>query len=96
MRSWIKFYAYTVTLNTLIIICVGIYFIWTLFHKRGETDVDQCTGGTNGEVGEVKHWVCQKGFDALRIVYVVVLCIIWLFQLGEYPVGLRDLVQRAE
>ena len=78
----IVFYAYTVTVNTLVIITAGIYLVWSLFHKRGDGAVDHCVGSTSGEVGEVKHWVCQKGFDVLRILVVIIMCIVWIFQLS--------------
>ncbi len=82
MRSFIGFYAYTVTINTLVIMAAGIYLVWTLFHKREDSDVNKCVAGANGDVGDVKHWVCQKGFDVIRILVVVFFVIIWIFQLG--------------
>ncbi|THG95197.1 hypothetical protein EW026_g6418 [Hermanssonia centrifuga] len=81
LRSFIGFYAYTVTINTLVIMAAGIYLVWTLFHKREDSDVNKCVAGANGDVGDVKHWVCQKGFDVIRILVVVFFVIIWIFQL---------------
>ncbi|KAI0338413.1 hypothetical protein BDW22DRAFT_1338034 [Trametopsis cervina] len=77
----ISFYAYTVTFNTLLIIAAGIYFVWTLFHGREDGSVNKCTAGEDGDLKGVKHWVCQKGFDVIRILIVVLFVLIWIFQL---------------
>ena len=81
----ISFYAYTVTVNTLLIIAVGIYFVWTLFHGREDSAVDKCTGDATGDAEKIKHWFCSSGFDVIRVVLVVVFVIIWCFQLGAFP-----------
>jgi len=81
IRSWIVTYAYTVTINTFVNITFGIFFIWTLFH-RDDNAVDKCVNGANGEVGDIKHWFCQKGFDVIRIVIVIIFVIVWLFQIA--------------
>lgn len=78
----ISFYAYTVTVNTLLIIAVGIYFVWTLFHGREDAAVDKCVGNADGDYGELKHWFCHSGFDVIRAVLVVVFVVIWCFQLA--------------
>lgn len=77
----ISFYAYTVTFNTFLIIAAGIYFVWTLFHSRGDASVDKCVDGADGDLSNLKKWVCQKGFDVIRIVIVILFVIIWIFQL---------------
>ncbi|KAJ3542254.1 hypothetical protein NM688_g5989 [Phlebia brevispora] len=81
LKGAITFYAYTVTLNTIAIMAAGIYLIYTLFHKREDNDVDKCVNGSTGDAGDVKHWACQKGFDVLRILVIVVFVIIWIFQI---------------
>lgn len=78
----VSFYAYTVTVNTFVIIAVGIYFIWTLWHGREDNAIDKCTGNTDGELHDIKHWICDKGFSIIRVVLVIVMVIIWIFQLG--------------
>jgi len=78
-RGSVGFYAYTVTFNTFLIIAVGIYFVWALFHGRGDDDVQNCV---DGDAGDVKQRVCQKGFDVIRILIVVAFVIIWIFQLA--------------
>ena len=70
------------TVNTLLIIAVGIYFVWTLFHGREDSAVDKCVGTATGDYGELKHWFCHSGYDVIRIVLVIVFVIIWCFQLG--------------
>ena len=79
-------------MNTLVIIAAGVYLVWALFHQGEDNEVNKCVGQTSGETGDVKHWVCQKGFDVLRIFIVIIMCIIWIFQLGEHA-GLRDQVR---
>ena len=81
----ISFYAYTVTINTFVIMATGIYFVWTLFHgSREENGVNKCVNNDDTELKDVHKWVCQKGFDVIRIVIVIILVIIWIFQLGQY------------
>jgi hypothetical protein len=81
-RGCINFYASTVTVNTILNIGAGIFFVWTLFrHSQKDTAVDRCVDGTDGDAGKVKHWVCDKGFHILRVVLVIIFVIVWIFQL---------------
>lgn len=92
----VSFYAYTVTVNTILIIAVGIYFVWTLFHGREDTAVDKCVGGSTGEGGDIKHWFCHAGFDVIRVVIVIVMVIIWCFQIAGIFIVFDYLGQRKE
>lgn len=78
----------------MVIIAAGVYFIWSLFHKENDSEVDKCVNGTAGDTGEVKHWFCQKGFDVVRILVVVVFVIIWIFQLGESRIVVCERAER--
>ncbi|EKM53318.1 uncharacterized protein PHACADRAFT_259590 [Phanerochaete carnosa HHB-10118-sp] len=95
-RGSIAFYAYTVTVNTLLIIVVGIYFVWTLFHSTEDSDVSKCVGSSTGDAEEVKHWFCHAGFDVIRAVLVVVFVIIWCFQLAGIFIVFSYLSQLKE
>lgn len=62
---------------------IGIYFIWTLFH-RDPSSIDKCIGDANTSSDpEVNQWVCANGFKVVRVVVVVILCIVWIFQISE-------------
>jgi len=81
-RGCIGFYASTVTINTVLNIAAGIFFVWTLFrHTQTDTAIDRCVDGTGGDVGKIKHWACDKGFHIIRVVIVILFVIVWIFQL---------------
>jgi heme/copper-type cytochrome/quinol oxidase subunit 2 len=82
VRGCITFYATTVTIVTILNIGAGIFFVWTLFrHSRSDAAIDRCVNGTDGDIGKIKHWVCDKGFHIIRIVIVILFVIVWIFQL---------------
>jgi len=77
-RALVRQYAVSVTISTVTSMCVGIYWIWRLFwHDRNNCSTDN-TDATN----EIVSWVCRKGFDVVRIVIVVILVVVWLFQIA--------------
>ncbi|GBE84652.1 predicted protein [Sparassis crispa] len=79
IRSLVKRYAVFLVFNTLLTIGVGIYWIWRLFHR----DANECSSLEGEESAEqVVHYVCKKGFETIRIVIVIVLVIVWLFQIA--------------
>ncbi|KAH8103293.1 hypothetical protein BXZ70DRAFT_968816 [Cristinia sonorae] len=81
VRGLVVTYAYSVTVNTLALIGVGIFFVWALFHRDSSSAADTCADGIDGEAGKVAHWFCQKGFDVIRVLLVIAFVIIWIFQL---------------
>ncbi|KAK7691558.1 hypothetical protein QCA50_004957 [Cerrena zonata] len=86
IRGFVTSYAYTTTINTLANIAIGIFFVWTLFHRDNSKNgfLDKCDGGNGGE-GEgakVTHWFCQRGFDLIRVLIVVAFVIVWIFMLA--------------
>ncbi|KAI0929371.1 hypothetical protein AcV7_005246 [Taiwanofungus camphoratus] len=78
IHSFVKGYAISLTVNTIITMAIGIYWCWKLFH----TDKHACHTNEADTADKVEHWVCQKGFDAIRIVFVIILVIVWLFQIA--------------
>ncbi|CAL1711123.1 unnamed protein product [Somion occarium] len=84
IRAFITSYAYTTTINTLVNIAIGIFFVWTLFHKDNskESFLDKCDGNGDGDGVKVTHWFCQRGFDLIRVLIVIAFVIIWIFMLA--------------
>ncbi|THH28892.1 hypothetical protein EUX98_g5313 [Antrodiella citrinella] len=81
VRTLVTTYAYSVTVNTIVIIAVGIFFVWTLFHRDSSEIADTCDGDLSGEVAKAAHWFCQKGYDVVRVLLTIAFVIIWIFQL---------------
>lgn len=79
MRGFVKGYGISLTINTAITIGIGIFWCWRLFH----TDRNSCSIQEEDDADKVAHWVCQKGFDIIRIVLVIVMVLVWIFQIGE-------------
>ncbi|OBZ77559.1 hypothetical protein A0H81_02231 [Grifola frondosa] len=100
-RRFVNGYAASLVFDTLFNISIGSFFLFQLFHQDGADEVTKCVDGTTGDVGDVKNWACQKGFDVLRIVVVVLFVILWLFEIAgcfivyDYVGQLRD-EQEAE
>ncbi|TCD63304.1 hypothetical protein EIP91_005685 [Steccherinum ochraceum] len=47
VRGLVITYAYSVTVNTLILIGVGVFFVWTLFHRDHSDMVNTCADDAN-------------------------------------------------
>jgi len=77
-RALVHEYAVSVTVSTVTSIGVGIYFIYRLFFH----DMASCTTTQTTDTAEVVSYVCRKGFEVIRIVIVVFLVIVWLFQIA--------------
>ncbi|KZT03686.1 uncharacterized protein LAESUDRAFT_728974 [Laetiporus sulphureus 93-53] len=78
VRPFVKGYGISLTINTAITIGIGIWWCWRLFH----TDKHVCDTTETDTAEKVEHWVCQKGFNVVRIVIVIVLVLVWLFQIA--------------
>jgi len=78
----VESYAWSITVNTLANMGIGIYFIWVLFH-RSPTSIDNCLNAAQASSDDpsVNQWVCAKGFDVVRVIITVVFCIVWIFQI---------------
>ena len=77
----VESYAWSITVNTLANMGIGIYFIWTLFH-RDPSNVARCLNAAVGEYADAKAWVCSKGFEVIRVIITIVFCIVWIFQIS--------------
>ncbi|EED79206.1 predicted protein [Postia placenta Mad-698-R] len=78
VRGFVKGYGISLTINTAITIGIGIFWCWRLFH----TDRNSCSIQEENDADKVAHWVCQKGFDIIRIVLVIVMVLVWIFQIA--------------
>ncbi|KAH9027286.1 hypothetical protein EDB84DRAFT_1500477 [Lactarius hengduanensis] len=59
-------------------IATGAYFIYTLFHKVGTDDVNNCASGSTSQS---KQDECKKAFDAGRGVIIGLYIFFWLIEL---------------
>ena len=86
VRGFVTSYAYTTTINTLANIAIGIFFVWTLFHRDNSKNgfLDKCDGNGDGDGAKVTHWFCQRGFELMRVLIVIGFVIVWIFMLGQY------------
>lgn len=62
-------------------IVTGIFYLYTLFHQTGNTDIQKCIDeSTDDATAEA----CKKGFGIIRAVIVVIFILIWLIELCAY------------
>ena len=80
VRPFVKGYGISLTINTVITIAIGIYWCYRLFH----TGNNKCDGQSQQtEEEQLEHWTCQKGFEVVRVIIVIVVVLVWLLQIGE-------------
>jgi hypothetical protein len=63
-------------------IVTGSFFLFTLFHKLGDQDVNSCVQGNTDP--NAQH-DCKKAFDVVRGVAIAINIIFWLFEFCAYP-----------
>ncbi|KAH9831965.1 uncharacterized protein C8Q71DRAFT_910337 [Rhodofomes roseus] len=78
VRPFVKGYGVSLTMNTVFTIGIGIFWCWRLFH----TDQAKCSQPATTEEEQVAHWICEKGSEAVRIIIVIVMVVVWLFQIA--------------
>jgi len=79
VRPFVKGYGISLTTNTVITIAIGIWWCYRLFH----ISQSKCEShATSSDEQQVAHWVCEKGSDAVRIIIVIILVLVWLFQIA--------------
>jgi len=59
-------------------IATGAFYLYTLFHQEGDTDVDKCI---DGSTDDTKIEACEKGFKTLRGIVVGLFILVWLIEL---------------
>jgi hypothetical protein len=85
-RSFVSLYSSLVAFHLGFHIVTGAFTLYSLYHKDGERDVQNCINGAtnpiNGEAGEkLTKEVCEKGFVVLRTIAVVIYVIVVLVEL---------------
>ncbi len=65
-------------------IATGAYFIYTLFHKVGDDDVNNCV---NSSTSQSEQDECKRAFDNSRRVTIVLYVIFWLIELCMFYVS---------
>lgn len=75
-----KGYGISLTINTVITIAIGIYWCYRLFH----TDSKNCDSQpTQTDEEQLQHWTCEKGFEVVRVIIVIIVVLVWLLQIGK-------------
>ncbi|KAI0260776.1 hypothetical protein BC834DRAFT_899314 [Gloeopeniophorella convolvens] len=77
-RSYISLYNTLVWFHLGFNIATGAYFIYTLFHKVGDSDVNNCI---NGSTDKFKEDVCKKAFEVGRGITIGLYVLFWLIEL---------------
>lgn len=57
----------------------GAYFIYTLYHKVGEQDVNNCIAENDSDITKVED--CKAAFDFVRGITIGIYIVFWLFEL---------------
>ncbi|TFK47325.1 hypothetical protein OE88DRAFT_793048 [Heliocybe sulcata] len=84
-RSWVSAYGTLLYAHLGFSIVSGAFALYNLFHSTGLNDVRSCISDVDnkdeGSDRKVTEEVCQKTFDVIRVVLVIVLVILWLIEL---------------
>lgn len=62
-------------------IATGAFFLYTLFNRTGDNDIQNCV---NGSTDDLKKEACKKGFEVIRGVIVGAFVLVWLIELCAY------------
>ncbi len=81
-QSFVSLYSTTVWYHLGFSIATGVYFIYTLFHKVGNDDVNNCV---NGDTSQSKQDECKKAFDTGRGIIIGLYIFFWLIELCMFP-----------
>lgn len=80
-RSLISLYSTILFSHLGFSIITGAFFLYTLFHQTGTTDVDRCV---NGSTESSKKEACETGFQVIRGIIVGLFVFIWLLELCKF------------
>jgi hypothetical protein len=78
-RSFVSLYSMVVWSHLALNIISGAYFIYTLFHKVSEDDLNNCIASYEGDL--ISQFTCAKEFEIYRHVIITIYLVIVLFEL---------------
>jgi len=76
-QSYVSLFSTMVSYHLGFSIATGAFFIYTLFHKVGREDVNNCISGSTSQS---KQDECQSQFHAARAFIIVLYILFWLFE----------------
>jgi len=77
-RSLISVYSTMLCAHLGFSIVTGIFYLYTLFHQTGNTDIQKCI---DESTDDATTEACKKGFGIIRAVIVVIFVLVWLIEL---------------
>ncbi|KAI9457608.1 hypothetical protein BJY52DRAFT_1098811, partial [Lactarius psammicola] len=77
-QSFVSLYSTVVWYHLGFSIATGAYFIYTLFHKVGNDNVNNCV---NGDTSQSKQDECKRAFEVGRGVTIGLYIFFWLIEL---------------
>ncbi|KAI0281862.1 hypothetical protein BGY98DRAFT_912943 [Russula aff. rugulosa BPL654] len=93
-RSFVSLYSTAVWSHLALNVISGAYFIYTLFHKVSEDDLNNCIASYEGDL--ISQFTCAKEFEIYRHVIITIYLVIVLFELcvclavASYIMQLRE------
>ena len=81
-QSYVSLYNTLVWYHLGFSIATGAYFIYTLFHKVGDEDVNNCISGSTSPS---KQDDCQRQFHVARAFIIGIYIFFWLIELCMFP-----------
>ncbi|KAI9464790.1 hypothetical protein F5148DRAFT_174806 [Russula earlei] len=80
-RSFVSAYSTVLAWHLGVSIATGAYFIYTLFHKVGEHEINDCIKNNQDSNSALKAEECKMAFGLSRALVIATYVVIWLLQL---------------
>jgi len=93
-RTFVSLYSRTVWSHLAFNVTAGAYFIYTLFHKVGDDDLDNCIASYTGDL--ISQYTCAKEFEIYRGVIISIYIVLCLFELSTCLVVAGYVMQLRE
>jgi hypothetical protein len=78
-RSFVSWYSTVMAWHLGFSIASGAFFIFTLFRKAGENEVDKCIANNGGDSNKEED--CRRAFKLGRGIVIALYIVFWLFEL---------------
>jgi hypothetical protein len=78
-HSFVSLYNTALWSHLALNITAGAYFIYTLFHKVGDDDLNNCIASYVGDL--ISQYTCAQEFEIYRRVIITIYVVICLFEL---------------